>query len=638
MDETALDLNFNVIIPEPFRLENQSKSDLDKIKSEIMDKVSTWETRMTPFFNGYERAADSWRIKPSKTRNAKSKLLYNSKSGETHRAAETLATVWTRMLTASDPYFSAVAEGLSQSGLPITEEELFMSESVLVKQQRAARFKKKLLRISRSLGLMGTVVVERPFVSMPYGFGRKNIEFTDMVFRPLIRTGFDTAVCDINDSDYIFFIDFLSQWMLRNQASQDTDHWDFKLVEKHIKEFSSGQPPVNRETYSRLQSSRARAGYTDMNVQVFENISYHGRLDTENSVIQAYADSEGLQDDPKFMDWSVSILDGVDIAKFHMTQYGDWHTRAGAVTYKDFEDEPLGYGIGQSGRKLQRNMDLLESMTDDLAAWTALGMMKAGAGARYSQKQLVLEPKAIIDMEDVSQLMPLVPDPGALQRCLEMIALRREDFRNIVGAQTNLQAVKSQAGSATEAALSQTEAIRSASVHAEIIGETLLREQLEISHINNLNYLDEPIWVALTGSRKPVLVDKNKLPANIGFEIKIVTDKDFRPDRVRNLLQALQIIASGNTFLPSSLNAIRPIMKEIFRSFELNPAILNEQVPVADMMEMRMNKLANAGRIPPIDAPEGQGIEGNLGNVQETPVGPVPTSPNPGNYPIEASA
>ena len=43
----------------------------------------------------------------------------------------------------------------------------------------------------------------------------------------------------------------------------------------------------------------------------------------------------------KFMDWSVSLLDSTDIAKFHMTQYGNWRTRAKVLSYKDFEDEPL---------------------------------------------------------------------------------------------------------------------------------------------------------------------------------------------------------------------------------------------------------------------------------------------------------
>lgn len=630
-------LNFGISIPKPFVLSEMPKAALDKIVQEVMDKVTTWENRMSPFFEVYFKGADSWRIRP-KSKNPNKKGLFNSKSGETHRATETLATVWTRMLTASDPYFQAVAEGLSTSGFPITEEELYATEAVLIKQQRAARFKKKILKVARSLGLMGTVVVEEPYISLPYGFGRKYIEFTDIVFRPMIRTGFDTAVCDINDSDFIFFIDFVSKWMLRNQASLAEDHWDMGKVEKHIEEFGSGNSGSNSGTYSRLQQSRSRAGYYDIDAKVFENINYHGRLEP-NEVIDRYAESVGLEEDPKFVDWSVGILDGTSVAKFHMTQYGDWHTRAKVVTYKDFEDEPLGYGIAQTGRKLQRQLDISESLMDDRFIFDILNMMKIGKYSGYDSKQFVAEPMKMIELEDVNQLVPLVGDPRVLTEALNMIALRREDFRNIVGAQTNLQAAKTSSNSATEAALSQTEAIRAASVHAEVIAETLLREHLETSHLNNLNYLDEPIWVAMTGSKKPVLVDKTMLPPNVGFEIKVVTDKDFKPERVRNLLQLFQIIISGSNFMPSTINVLRPVLKEIFRAFEVNPALLNEDVPIADQLEMKAAKLANAGRIPAQLEAEAQGdASGGGANMSQTPIGPVPTSPNGASYPMEMSA
>ena len=108
-----IDLDFNVLIPKPFSLADQPKDELRKIKEEIMDKVIAWERRMSTFFDGYFTAADSWRVKPSKTKSKGAKTLFNSKSGETHRAAETLATVCQRMLTASDPYFAVTKKGLS---------------------------------------------------------------------------------------------------------------------------------------------------------------------------------------------------------------------------------------------------------------------------------------------------------------------------------------------------------------------------------------------------------------------------------------------------------------------------------------------------------------------------------------------
>lgn len=617
--------NFNLIIPKPFVLSEQPKNLLDDIRQECMEKVTTWEKRMSPKFNDMFVMADSWRIKTGKT-GRNSKTLFDSKSGETHRATETLATVWQRMLTASDPYFEAVAMGLNSMGQPITETEIFATESILREQQRVSKFKSKLLQFLRSLALFGVSVGEEPFISLPYGFQRKHIEFTDFVPRSMLLTGFDIAVCDIYDSDFIFTIDFMSKWMLRNQASLATEFWDQKVVEDHIETFGKSSPNGTGDTYSRLQQSRSRAGYFTADAQVNENLNYHGRLET-NAVIEAYAEANGIQEDPKFIDWSVGILDGTDVAKFHMTQYGDWRTRFKACGYKKFENEVLPYGIGQLGRKLQRGMDLLESLTDDKLMFDVLNMMKVGKYSGYDQKQFVAEPLKMVELEDVNQLVPLVGDPRVLQQAIAMINMRREDFRNIVGAQTNLQAQANASNSATEAAISQTEAIRSAGVHAEIIAE-MLREHLDISHINNLNHLDEGIWTGMTGESKPMYVDKNMLPISIGFIIKVVTDKDFRPERQKNLLQFLQILTSIRQMMPNSINAVKPTVEEIMRNFEMNPRLINEPPSVMDVMQKTLQQAQNSGALSNQNAGEmAEESGGSTNTMTSTPVGPVPSSP-----------
>ena len=636
--------NFNVITPRPFVLSEQPADQLDKIRSEVMDKVSTWERRMEKFFQAYFRGTDSWRIRPSAKTNQRPKQLFNSKSGETHRGAETLATVWQRMLTAADPYFEALKMGLNPLGMEVSEEDIYATEGVLNEQQKIAQTKRKLLRILRSLANVGTVIVEQPLTSRPFGNGRKYIEYTDLQFRPMTRVGFDTAVSDIRDSDYVFTIDFLSKWMLRNIASLDTEYWDKGKVENHIRDFASGVPASFTGLYNRIKESRSRAGYTEMDTAMFESINYHGRLEV-NPVIEALAASLGPDIDPKFVDWSCGILDGQDVCKLHLTQYGDWRTRFLNSTYKDFEDEPLGYGIFQIGRKLQREMDINESLTNDLLTAFTLMMFKIGKYSGYTEKQMVWEPLKTIELEDINQLAPLTPDPNAFKVALEMINLRREDFRNIIGAQTNLQAQYSKGISATEAGLSQTEAIRAASVHAEIIGEALVREHLEISHLNNLNYLDEPIWVGLTGTKKPILVNKDRLPINVGFKVKIVTDKDFRPEGIQKLLETLQICTSIRNDVPASINAIPHIFEELFRRLGMNPRLLREPVPMADQMATMINRAIKSGAMPTQGQQPPNEVAGEMAgagggvNMQDTPIGPIPTSPLGANQPqLEASA
>lgn len=635
--------DFNVLTPQPFSLAAQPKDLLDKIRDEIMDKVTTWDRRQAPFFEVYTRGTDSWRIKPFVNKSKQPKQLFNSKSGETHRGAETLATVWQRMLTASDPYFEALKQGLNQFGQEISEEEIYATEGVLLEQDKASEHKRKLLRIFRSLANVGTVVAELPFTGRPFGAARKNMEYTDMLFRPMTRVGFDTAVYDIRESDFIFTIDFVSKWMLRNIASSDVDSWDRSLVERHIEEWGKGTPATMSGSYNRIRQARARAGYNDSDANVFENINYHGRLDPDNAVIEALVASLGSDIDPNFVDFSVGVLDGQDICKLHLTQYGDWRTRFLAATYKDFEDEPLGYGIFQIARRLQREMDINESMTNDLLTAFTLMMFKIGKYSGYSEKQMVWEPLKTIELEDINQLAPLTPDPNAFKVALEMINLRREDFRNIIGAQTNLQAQFSKGVSATEAGLSQTEAIRAASVHAEVFAESLERRRLEISHMNNLNYLDEPIWVALTNTKKPMLVDKTRLPINVGFKVKIVTDKDFRPEGVQKLLEAIQMCTSVRNFIPSSINAVAPLFEELFRRLGMNPRLLREPIPIADQMAMQLEKAIKGGAMPGAGAPDevaGEAAGAGAGvNLQQTPIGPVPTSPLGANQPqLEASA
>lgn len=648
MEPSALlggDFNFNVINPElnelgfrKFVLSDQLQSQLDDILEEIMEKVNSWETRMETFFKANLIISDSWRIRPGRESGTSQRTLFQSKSGETHRAIETLATLWHRMLFASDPYFEGRAFGLDPMNIPIKESQIYAAEAVLLKQNEAARYKDKVLTWLRSLAGFGTGIAEEPYVSLPYGFKRKHIEFTDFINRSLLLTGFDVSTFDIYDSDFIFTIDFVSKWVLRNLAAQDTEHWDMGKVEQHVKEWGKGAPAVRTRAYGRLENTRRRAGYFDYSANVYENLNYHGRIET-NSVVEAFAESIGMKDDPKYSDWTVGILDGHDISKFHMTQYGDWRTRFKVSTYKKFETESLGYGVGQLGRKLQRNLDLLESLTDDKLLFDVLNMMKIGKYSGYDQKQFVAEPLKMVELEDISQLAPLVGDPRVLQQALVMINLRREDFRNVVGAQTNLQAQITKA-SATESAIAQTEAIRAAGVHAEIIAESL-RDHSNISHVNNLNYMDEPVWVTLTGMDKPVLIYRNMLPINVGFIWKIVTDKNFRPERQRNLLQGIQIATSIQQFSPTSIKAIDPMWKEYFRDLGMNPRILEREMTAEEMLAMKMMMMNRAGAVR--NQMEGeqagdQSPERSSESLQQTPVGLVPTSPLPPSMEPEVSA
>ena len=621
-----------IIIPEPFTLANQDQFHLDKIRDEVMDKVRTWENSLSPFFGEWNELSMNWRVQ-SRDQGKKKNGFHNSKSGETHRAVETLATVWFRMLTASDSYFEAVANGFDPLGNELSPNDLYAIEKVLMTQLRTFKFKEKLLRSLTSLALFGTEIFEEPWRQKKSGDGTTYAEGTDLEHRSLIQTGFDTTVYEIDQSDFIFTVDFPTVWRLRAWAQQSPEIWDKSRVERHISdtEYSKTGTDLKKGTnvYHRITERQQRAGYTVNDNNVRELISYHGKLDINNPVIAAYWESTGNQEDPANVDFTTGIMQGEEVARFHMTQYGTWHSRFKSVHFKPFELEPLSYGAGRIGKKTQRLLDANESRIDDASAFNTYGMWKLGRFSGIKPSQFAIKPWGIIDLESIDQLEQLKFDASLIAQALAIQLQRRENFRADTGASSNLQAIETKA-TATEASLTQTEAIRGASVHAEIIAEVLIREHLEQMHINNLDNLDSEIWVAISGENKPRYYNRFNLPRNVGFEIRVTTDKNFRPERTQKLLEALQMCTSIRNLVPGSINAVAPLFEEFFRTLDLNPRLLTRPIPIADQLIDSVRRAQRMGGNPQLmnetDAEKGGNPNGNGSNIS-TPMGDIPTSP-----------
>jgi len=633
MDEINTTLTngiFGVSTPRPFILSEQNKNDLDKIRDECMEKIKVWENRTTTLLNEYQIFGDSWRVKPRVVTGKKPNTLFNSKSGETHRAVETLGSYWLRSLTAADPFFECVADGLNWDGKELTPEQLWSIEALLNKQIGWAHFKNKLDVILRSVANFGTVIAEKPFVSDTY---RKR-EYTDILLRPLILTAFDVGVFDIELSDFIATFDFPTKHLLRSWAKADDELWDKEKVETIISESVPGKNSnKSTDAWKRIVDSKQRAGYTPYEENVFELIRYHGRIETENSVVQSYWESLGRNDDPKYVDFSVSILNVESVVGFHMTAYGNWRSRFSVAHYKQFELEPYGYGVGKIGRKYQRELDVTESRTNDILMMALYSMWKVSKYAGLKASQLQIKPQNIVELEDIEGLQPLRPDIQAIGQSLAMTGMKKEDFRSMVGAYSNLQATITKA-SATESAIASSEGARYASVHAELISETFVRDYVETIYLNDLNYLDEPIWVASTGEASPQYMDKNSMPTGIGVKVKTVTDKDFRPERLDNILKGMTAFSSIRNNFPPSINPLPYLAEEFFRALALNPRLLRTPMNAIDQMAFNMNMASKKGQNPSQLQNEMDGemasvnADGNTNVPNSTPY-PVPTNPNP---------
>lgn len=630
----------SVIIPQPFTLSNQPIQYLDKIRDEILDKEKTWEGSSSQFFGEYYEFAQSWRVQPKEISTKKPKGLFNSKSGETHRAVETLATLWFRMLTAQDQFFEAVGQGVDPNGQELTPADLYGVEKVLLAQLRGTHFKEKLLRALRSLSLFGTLIFEEPWVTKPSGDGTSYFEATDFQPRSLLQTGFDHTVFDMEMSDYIFTIDYPTIWRLRKWAKDDPETWDKSAIqeqtadESYAPRNSNNGMKKNTNVWNRIVERKQRAGYNVLDRNIRELLSYHGRIETENPVIQAYWESEGRQDDPSDCDFSFGILDGESVVKLHRTLYNTWHSIIKAAHFKTFELEPLGYGVGKIGKKSQRVMDVTESRMDDSLMFGLYSMWKIGRYAGLKPNQLNIKPWNFLELDDINQLEQLKLDMNVVVQALSMQAIRREDFRAASGATSNLQAVATQA-TATEATLTQTEAIRGGSVHAEIIGETVIRDHLSQMYQNNLDNLDNAIYVSITGEQKPRYYNRHNLPRNIGWELRMVTDKNFTPDRKKSVLEALQLATSIRNLLPQGLNVVVPLFKELFKILDLNPRMLDTPLPIGEQLlnQMRLAQRQQQFQQTPNvqneqNAEQDGAMAGSGANVS-TPMGMVPTSPLP---------
>lgn len=622
--------------PQPFSLSTCDPVALGKIRDEIMDKVRAWEQALQPFFLEWQELSMNWRVQSRVKTGAKRPTgFHDSKSGETHRAAETLATVWFRMMTAADNFFEAVPKGLNAMGQELTPNDLYAIEKVLMTQLRTFHFKEKLLRSLRSLALFGTVIFEETWRQRIGADGMAYAEGTDFEHRSLLQTGFDTTVYDIDMSDFIFTVDFPTVWRLREWARSSPDIWDKSKIAPYLEntEYSKNTNELKKGTqvFNRITERQQRAGYnvTDRNIR--ELISYHGKLDTNNSVIQQYWESEGRQDDPGDCDFTAGLLQGDEIVKFHMTQYRTWHSRFKTANFKLFELEPLAYGAGRIAKKTQRLIDVTDSRMDDILHFALYGMWKLGRFSGIKPSEFQIKPWNIIQLEDINQLEPLRPDMNAVVQALAMQLQRRDELRANTGATANLQAMDTKA-TATEATLTQSEAIRGAGVHAEIIAETMIREHLEQMHINNLDNLDAAIWVAISGEQKQREYNKNNLPRNVGFEIRIVTDKNFRPERTKKILEALQMCTSIRNMVPGSINAVQPLFDEFFRTLDLNPRLLTRPIPIADQLIDSVNRAQRMGKLGPAGLQDEQHAEmmgdgsGGGANIT-TPMGAVPTSP-----------
>ena len=569
-----------------------------KIIGFCLEGVQDWENDMSPFFGEWNDWAMAYRMK-TKVKEKRPDGVSVNISGETPRAVNALATSITRMQTSQDPYFELRSD-------QATEDELFYLEKKYQKMLQESEFKRKLLKGNRSMCLFGTQVWEEPYVSFPNGAQNPIFQGTDFIPLSLLQVAFRSGVYDMNHSDFLAPIHHFNSNYLRFIANSPV--WKKDVIEEGIKEKET----EGNASYAKssIESRRQEAGYQEGKNINHEVILWHGRLTGDalnNPLIAEMWQEYGRTDNPADADITIGILNRKRIIRLHPTPYGTWHHMHKIGHYVEFELEPLGYGVGALAYTLQKDINRILRRVNDVELFSLYNMNFVGAGSGLNSNSLQVFPWNLIKVNDVNQIKEIRPQIEGIINGLKLLEQTREDFRAVTHATSTLQAVLTGA-TATESSLAQSEALRAISLTAEINSDCVIRRHFETMHRNEID-------------QNPF--DEVHVP-NVQFIAKVTTDKDFRPEHTKKLLEFLSLSTSIRQNMPLDFNPM-PIIKYFARSVGINPRELTEPRPQVDRMIDAMRRI-NGNSQTKNEVGADVASAGADGGLTE-PVGDVPNSP-----------
>ena len=584
----------------------------EQIVNEIVDKHSDYETRNASFFADYNEWSDFFTIKkPTKRSNAYS----NPRVSEMFRAVNALSTTEYRMLTAQEPNFEFC--GYDES---ISPEQIGRIERTIQTQNKWAGYNKNLLRAIYMKNLFGTVIVEEPFDVVNVNSLGRRIPLTRFEPRSLLQVGFDDSVYDIANAEWITTSDFISKYKIIADAKDDEGAENKRYIQSAVSDAVKDEEGFSGDRFSNsfIASRLAASGYdvTNCNTNVREKLTYCGRLDCLN-------------------DGNIYMAQVIN--RRHLVMFTPHHSQLGkkpfrVATFINWELEPLGLGLGRLMNGLHKSIDNNRQRVHDMIAFNSANMMLKKRSAGISDASLKLRRMGIIDTDETDGLLPVKVNEMAIADGLKLDEILRQEFRTTSGASDTLQAMITEA-TASEVSLAQNESMRNISVKAEQTAQSLLREHVEYMHENNGLLIKEPFYIINGKTREKIYPADLKIDADV--EVKIITDKDYKPQRTRWLAQVYQILTSVRTQDPRAAKVdTLPIIAELLKA-------LNVPFRVQEDVFNNMNQVNNqgAGQTPGIGSqiPEPGGMVPSVGespdqSIQSTPVGPVMGSQQGGEF------
>lgn len=581
-----------------------------KIIDEVSDKVLDYENGMSGTLSNVLEWGDMFRVKlPAQTNK---KAFSNPRLTEFFRAVNTVGTMAYRMMTAQDPYFE-----IRPMSLLKYDGQLMRIEATLETQLRESRYKPNLLKACMGVAAFGTQFVEERYdISGINAFGRR-IPITTFNPRSLLQVAFERGTTDISNADWISTSDLVSDSALMSLAEESPSigqHWEEDIIEKAIAD-KSGILDISPFITARMNANRYN-NTSEEKGQSKELLMYYGKLDCINDNVE----------------YCVGLVNRRYLVKFYpnKNQHGKRDMRVAHWVEDPLNLDPIALGIGAIAGKLHKSMDSNRQRGQDVIAMGAYNMWGRLRSAGINDEQMKIRPLQTIDMDERNGLFPLVTNLQGAEASLKLEDILRNEFMAASGATPTLQAIVTE-GTATETTLAQNEGLRNISVKAEIMAEEFVREHIAIMHSNNVQYLKEPINVNKAGFAGKVY--PADLKVDIDVEVKITTDKDYKPQRLTQLKDLLGLVLSTKSMHPglAALDIV-PIIKAIAKGLDMNPDDLfpNGGQPDPMMLQAMMAARGGAmgGGMPPMGAEGGEGVALTPADgVVSTPMGPVLGSP-----------
>lgn len=521
---------------------------------EIKDKVDFWHNKLQGRLARFNSMANFYRLlRPARA--ADFSGFSNPQVTETTRATEAIATFVYRALTSAQPNF----QFLSKNPM-VTQEMLWQAEAVVEWQKTATNYNRKLMRGCRSAALFGTLPFEEPWtVNQPY------YEATDFCPLSLLQFAFDPLCFDITLSPWHAKIDYVTDGQLRMLAKRMPDVWDPSAIEEAIT-ASQSMKNLSPEVLSRMTAAgyQTYSGTGGVNVsQVYQLIIYYGPL----------------KDDLSYQEWCVATVNDLKTVRCHPSEYKRRPFNVGYMA--EFEMEPYAYGVGSVAEQTQPEMNSNQGRIHDVITFSLFNQWLIDRSANIKTSQLRVKPWGGIEVDGnvETAIKALRPQIEGATIGMNMQEMMKREFRATTGASDSLQAIVTEA-TATESSIAQTEAVRRLSVMAELFSEPVLREHVAKMHENNGMFLDQPFSIAVTGQPDPMRVFPQDLAIDVEVATKIVTDKDFRPQRNKDLLQFLQVVTSIRNQNPQMGQVnLEPFVEEFARGVGMNPKSVWSVIP-----------------------------------------------------------